>query len=193
MTCLGSGCFEMGTEGCWDLLDGSTTCEYLEAIPQDLSVNPGCRGGKASMSAMFGKKPQYFHLCPWFFFYFLAQQKVLLFSLPPTRDFTSLCSSTALIASRMHNALRNQSRGLQGPPANPKAFPIMSEGTGGDLGAFLNVGMGGGIGGLNLSKVSSLGSSFTKLHRCRPTCNISPSHVFRFITFSYLHLAIFFL
>lgn len=56
MTGLGSGCFELGTEGCWDLLDGSTTWE-CPASPHHLSVSPGCRGGKTSMSAaMFGKK-----------------------------------------------------------------------------------------------------------------------------------------
>lgn len=157
MTCLGSGCFELRTEGSWVLLDGSTTCEHLEAIPQDLSVSPGCRVGKTSESAMFGKNPSIFTFLHdlSFFPYFLAQQNVLLFSLH--RAILQVCVAALPSSPRgcFQNCIRSaarascQSWGLPHLVLEHRRWPK----------AFLNVDMDGGMGGLNLSKVSSLGCS----------------------------------
>lgn len=187
MACLVSDCFELRTEGCWDLLDGSTTCEYPEASPQDLSVSPGRRGGKTSKSAMFGKKTQYFQLSYdlSFFPYFLAWQKILLFSLH--RAILQVC--VAALPSSPQGCFKSCIRSAA------RASPIRSWSTGGDLRAFLHVDMSEGMGGLNLAKVPSLGCSFAEaaqVQSCTGAELRALSHVFKLITFSHLYLDTFF-
>lgn len=57
MTCWGLDCFELGTGGCWDLLDGRTTCEYPDVIPQELSVSHRAVGMEKVKLQCLGRKP----------------------------------------------------------------------------------------------------------------------------------------